>query len=89
MANTKQAKKRIRSSEKRRQQNMGLRSRTRTAVKNVRAAIEQGNSELAKKAFIETQQKLDKLASKGIIDKKTAARYKSNLNKAIKALAAA
>ena len=47
MANTKQARKRARTSEKARAHNTSLRSMARTYVKKVRAAIDSGNKEQA------------------------------------------
>jgi len=88
LANTKQAKKRARQAEKRRQHNVGLRSLARTSVKKVYAAIATGNKDDAQKAFLEAQPVIDRIADKGIIHKNKAARHKSNLSAQIKAMSA-
>jgi len=59
----------------------------RTYIKRVNAAIEAKNVEEANDAFIQAVPVIDKMISKGIIHKNQAARYKSRLNKKIKALA--
>lgn len=84
MANTKQARKRARTSEKARAHNASLRSMARTYVKKVRAAIETGNKEQATAAYREMTSVLDRVADKGIFHKNMAARNKSRLNAAIK-----
>lgn len=86
MANTTQARKRARQAEKRRQHNMALRSRMRTSVKKVLAAISAGNKETAQEAFKAAQPVVDGMVNKGLIHKNKAARHKSRLNASIKAL---
>lgn len=88
MANTKQAKKRARQSEKRRRHNIGLRSMVRTYVKKVIAAIETGDKAAAQQAFQEAQPVIDRIADKGIIHKNKAARHKSRLSAQIKEMGA-
>lgn len=88
MANTKQAKKRARQSEKRRRHNIGLRSMVRTYVKKVIAAIETGDKAAAQQAFLEAQPVIDRIADKGIIHKNKAARHKSRLSAQIKEMGA-
>lgn len=87
MANTAQARKRARQDLKRRAHNRSLRSRLRTAIKSVRAAIASGNRESAQVAYHAAQSVIDSIARKGIIHKNTAARYKSRLVAKIKAMA--
>ena len=87
MANTIQAKKRIRQSEKRREHNASLRSTLRTHIKKVRTALEAKNLEEAKAAFLAAVPIIDRMAQKNIIHKNTAARHKSRLNKHLKKLA--
>lgn len=89
MANTKQAKKRIRQNIKRNFRNASNRSMMRTCIKKVRAALEQRNLELAKEAFKSAVPVIDRMANKGIIHKNAAARYKSRLAGHIKDLNAA
>ena len=86
MANSKQAKKRAVQSEKRRQHNGSRRSMMRTLVKKVLAAIEAGDKAEATKELAAATPILDRYASKGLIHKNKAARSKSRLNAAIKAL---
>ena len=86
MANSKSAKKRAITSEKRRQHNASRRSMMRTLLKKVHSAIEAGNKEAATTEFAAATPILDRYASKGLIHKNKAARSKSRLSAAIKAL---
>ena len=88
MANIKSAAKRAKQSERRRQHNIALKSRMRTAVKKVVNAIDQGNAEVAATEYREAAPQIDKMADKGLIHRNKAARHKSRLNKMVKALAA-
>lgn len=88
MANSKQAKKRVKQADKRRAHNASRRSMMRTFLKKTIAAIEEGNKELAQATFVKTSSTLDKLAGKGLIHANKAARHKSRLTKRIKAMAA-
>ena len=87
MANSAQARKRARQGEKRRIRNASQRSMARTYIKRVNAAIDAKNVEEASDAFVQAVPVIDKMISKGILHKNQAARYKSRLNKKIKALA--
>ncbi len=87
MANTAQARKRARQSVKQNAHNASLRSKLRTSIKAVRKAIEAGDKDVAKKVFIATQSTIDTIADKKIAHKNTAARQKSRLSAAIKAMA--
>jgi len=87
MANIKSARKRAKQSEERRAHNTGLRSRLRTAVKKVRKAISGGDKSQATGALREAASRLDSSVGKGVIHRNTAARYKSRLAAAIKAMA--
>jgi small subunit ribosomal protein S20 len=86
LANSKSAKKRAITSEKRRQHNASRRSMMRTLVKKVIAAIEAGDKELATKEFAAATPILDRFAAKGLIHKNKAARSKSRLSAKINAL---
>lgn len=86
MANSAQARKRVRQAEKRRQRNAGQRSMLRTKVKRVFAAITDGNKADAESAFRDAVPVLDHMARKGIIHKNKAARYKSRFSAQIRAL---
>ncbi len=79
MANTASAKKRIRSSERRRVRNRVYRSSARTYVKKANQQIEAGAWEEADAAVRRAARALDKAAQKGIIHKNNAARRKSRL----------
>ncbi len=88
MANTAQARKRARQAIKRRARNMSLRSRLRTAIKSVRKAIAAGDKGAAQTVFKEAMGTIDQVADKKIMHKNAAARQKSRLSAAIKALGA-
>lgn len=89
MANSAQAKKRARQSEKHRQHNVSRRSNMRTYLKRVLKAILEGNPTLAATEYRLATSVLDKMATAGLIHKNKAARHKSRLNAHIKAMAAA
>ena len=88
MANTAQARKRARQSEKRRIQNASQRSMARTYMKRVDAAIASADSATAGTALAEALPLIDRMVTKGIMHKNKAARHKSRLNKKVKALSA-
>ena len=87
MANIKSAKKRARQNEVRRVQNASMRSRMRTAIKKVRKAIEAGDKSHAQTALQGAYCELDSTAAKGVVHKNMAARNKSRLAAAVKAMA--
>ena len=87
MANIDSAKKRARQSEVRRTHNASLRSRMRTAVKRVRKAIADGDKDAAQRELRSAASMLDSTAGKGIVHKNMAARNKSRLAAAVKAMA--
>ena len=89
MANSKQAAKRARTSEKSRQHNMARRSMMRTYIKKTVTAIEAQDVTAAKEAYAQLEPVLNRYAVKGLIHKNKAARHKSRLTAKIKALAAA
>ena len=84
MANTRQAKKRARQSEKRRMRNASRKSEMRTYIKQVLKAIQDNNKEGAITAYKKATSMLDRLAARGLIHKNKAARHKSRLNTHIK-----
>jgi small subunit ribosomal protein S20 len=86
MANTAQARKRARQSEKRRQHNASLRSAFRSAIRKVRKAIDAGDQAGATRLLGEASGAIDRIADKKVIHKNTAARNKSRLAARIKAL---
>jgi small subunit ribosomal protein S20 len=87
MANIASARKRARQSEKQRQHNASLRSELRTAVKDVTKAVTAGDKSAAAKVYQRAVSTIDTIADKNIIHKNKAARHKSRLNAAIKAMA--
>lgn len=89
MANTKQARKRVRQAERNRQQNMSHRSMMRTYLKKTVAAIAEKDVAKAEANYEIASKVVDKMASKGIIHKNKAARHKSRLSAQIKQLKAA
>ena len=86
MANIKSQKKRILTNEKARQRNRAARSELKTAVKDVRAAVAEGDVEAAQLAANKACRKLDKAASKGIIHKNQAAERKSGVQKLVNSI---
>ncbi len=89
MANTAQARKRARQANKQNAHNTSLRSRLRTAIKTVQKAIKIGDKAAAAIIFQREQSTIDSLADKKMVHKNKAARHKSRLSAAIKALPAA
>jgi small subunit ribosomal protein S20 len=87
MANTAQARKRARQAVKQNAHNSSQRSTLRTAIKAVRKAIEAGDKAAAASVFKSAVSTIDTIADKKIIHKNKAARHKSRLASAIKALA--
>lgn len=86
MANSAQARKRAKQSEKRRQHNASLRSRLRTAIKKVVYSIDAGEKDKAADAYKQAVPVIDRMANKNIITANKAARHKSRLNARIRAL---
>ena len=86
MANTAQARKRARQSVKVNAHNASLRSTLRTAIKKVIKSIEAGDKAAAMATYQENVSVIDRIADKKIIHKNKAARHKSRLTAAIKAL---
>ena len=87
---TKSALKANRQNIKRREQNRQQRSKLRTALKGIRAALDAKDLDAAKSALSTTVSIVDKMAKTGIIHRNTAGRYKSRLaNRLTKASASA
>ncbi len=86
MANTKSAEKAARQAEKHRARNVALRSRMRTAVRNVTAAVAGGDKEAAKSTYQKAVPVIDSLVGKQIIHRNKAARHKSRLAARIRAM---
>ena len=83
MANTPQAKKRIRRNARRTDVNTARVSRIRTFVKKVEAAIEAGDKTAATAALVAAQPELARGVSKGVLHKNTASRKYGRLTKAV------
>ena len=86
MANSKQSAKRARQGEKRRQHNVALRSRMRSAIKSVLNAAEKGDADTATALYKDAVPKIDTMVTKGLIHRNKAARTKSRLNARIRAI---
>ena len=86
MANTPQAKKRIRRNEKRAEINGNRMGRIRTFVKKVEAAIEGGDKTAAAEALQAAQPELARGVARGVLHKNTASRKVSRLSKRVAAL---
>jgi small subunit ribosomal protein S20 len=74
---------------KRTEHNRALRSKLRTALKSIRAAIDTGDSAAAKAALSQTVSLIDKMSGKGIIHDNAAGRYKSRITKRLATAASA
>ena len=86
MANTPQAKKRIRRNDRRAEINNARVSRIRTFVKQVESALDAGNKDEAKAAIARVQPELARGVARGVLHKNTAARKLSRLTKRVSAL---
>lgn len=86
MANTPQAKKRIRRNERRAEINGARVSRIRTFVKQVETALAAGDKDKAQDAIRKVQPELARGVAKGVVHKNTAARKMSRLSKRVAAL---
>lgn len=86
MANTRSAEKAARQAEKHRARNVALRSRMRTAVRNVTTAVTGGNKQTAQASYTLAVPVIDSLVSKQIIHRNKAARHKSRLAARIRAM---
>ena len=64
---------------KRREHNRALRAKLRTGLKSIRKSLDAKDVDGAKGALRNMQSLVDKMATKGIIHKNTASRYKSRL----------
>ena len=86
MANTPQAKKRIRRNDRRAEINGARVSRIRTFVKKVESALSAGDKAAAAAALAAAQPELARGVSKGVVHKNTAARKFSRPSKRVAAL---
>jgi small subunit ribosomal protein S20 len=86
MANTPQAKKRIRRNANRAEINGARVSRIRTFIKQAEAAIAGGNKDEARAALQRVQPELARGVAKGVVHKNMAARKFSRLTRRLVAL---
>ncbi len=87
MANTASARKRVRQIERRTARNQARKSRMRTFVKKVEAAIAGGDKAAAAVALRAAQPEMQRAAGKGVTHRNTVARKLSRLSARIKAIA--
>ena len=86
MANTPQAKKRIRRNANRATINGARVSRIRTFIKAVESAVVAGNKDLAADALKKAQPEMARGVARGVLHKNTASRTFSRLTKSVAAL---
>lgn len=89
MANIKSQIKRIRTAERQRMRNKGIKTYLKTTVRNYQASIEAGDTAAAAENLKIVVKTLDKAVSQGVVHKNNAANKKSSLVKTYNALAAA
>lgn len=86
MANTAQAKKRVRQIARRTERNQARRSRIRTFLRKVEEAIARGEKDQALDALKSAQPEVMRGATKGVLHRNTASRKISRLHRRINAL---
>ncbi|MBQ7247737.1 MAG: 30S ribosomal protein S20 [Lachnospiraceae bacterium] len=87
MANIKSAKKRVLVAQRNADRNKAIRSKVKTYVKKVDAAIASGDKAAAQAALLEATSVIDKAATKGVYHKNTASRKISRMNLAVNKMA--
>lgn len=88
MANTASARKRIRQIARRTERNRARKSRVRTFLRKLEAAIDGGNKAEAAAALQAAQPELQRAASKRVLPRNSVARKLSRLSARVKALVA-
>lgn len=86
MANIKSAKKRILVNQKRAERNKAVRSKVKTSIKKVYAAMESGNKAEAQEALRLATVELDKAQTKGVYHKNMTSRKVSRMAKAVNSM---
>lgn len=86
MANIKSAKKRVLVSRARAERNKAIRSKVKTYIKKVEAAIASGDKAAAQAALTEATSVLANATSKGVYHKNTTSRKISRMSKAVNAM---
>ena len=87
MANIKSAKKRILVDRRNAERNTAIKSKVKTAIKGVDAAIAAGDKDAASKALTTAISEINRAASKGVFHKKTASRKISRITVAVNKIA--
>ncbi len=87
MANIKSAKKRILVDRRNAERNKAIKSKVKTSIKKVDAAIAANDKAAAKTALTAAISEIDKAASKGVYHKKTASRKISRMTLAVNKIA--
>lgn len=87
MANIKSAKKRILVNQTKAARNKAIRSRVKTSIKKVEAAVAANDKEAATAALSNAVSDISKAASKGVYHKNNSARKISRLTKAVNSIA--
>lgn len=87
MANIKSAKKRIKVINTKTARNKAIKSKVKTYIKKVDAAVAANDAAAAQAALIPAISEINKATSKGIYHKNTAARKVSRLTKAVNSIA--
>lgn len=87
LANIKSAKKRILVNETKAARNKAIKSRVKTCIKKVEAAIADKNAEAAKAALKVAVAEINRAGSKGVYHKNTCSRKISRLSKAVNGIA--
>lgn len=86
MANIKSSRKRARQADEQRVRNLGLRTSVRTAIKKVKKAVAAGDKTAAAAVLTQSQGIIDRCSAKGVLHRNAAARHKSRLAHAVKAM---
>ena len=87
MANIKSAKKRIEVIDKKTLRNKMIKTKVKTVIKKVEAAIAAGDKEAAQANLLVAISEIDKAASKGVYHKNNASRKVSRLTAAVNKMA--
>ncbi len=87
MANIKSAKKRILVNETKAARNKAIRSKVKTCIKKVEAAVAAGDKAAAQAALTVAITEIEKAATKGVYHKNNAARKVSRVTKAVNSIA--
>ena len=87
MANIKSAKKRILVNQTKAARNKAIRSKVKTSIKKVDAAVAAGDKAAAQAALLAATTEIDKAATKGVYHKNNSARKVSRLAKMVNSLA--